>query len=557
MAIPAIPAIVKALKIAKIAGKAAGAAVNAGGGDDSATSIMIGAIVGILTIIGMIITLIFGAIIMPIIVTVLAISAIIFLIPAALFGGDNGMEANLEAYKDLIDPMLVVEIPAGVTIDRTDNQFTLDGNWVVALDSVMYDDGYRGDAENIKAILKKIVTYSIDTITSTREVEKTTIEMVEELIKKSRIVTRTMNINGNIIKYKVTEYYYETVKVQKPVTRITTVTDKETVLTIKSIPATDIQKAFPEIGEDWEAVEMQKEVLDQALLHIFESVEFGSGDIVFDSNGTSGPVTTRTREGIGGKFEYDASLQQLTEIVSAKRLIPYNGNLIDSYKTITTRDGKQIQAPIFKFHKRSTVSNIYRYSLAAIDGGSRLAPVPTAYTGGGTIYLDREIIPVVTAMIDDAKAAGHNLQVIDGYRSQSTQAEFFVRASANQNARSLNYGDQVQKWISSKTGKTVGQLKNGDYKGIDWIKLTGQIISPSAPSYIKQYASYITPPLGVNPHSTGRAIDFHGMNFMAKNWLQRNAAKYGLYNYSKEIWHWEYNLNPDKTVVPANPKPNL
>ena len=60
---------------------------------------------------------------------------------------------------------------------------------------------------------------------------------------------------------------------------------------------------------------------------------------------------------------------------------------------------------------------------------------------------------------------------------------------------------------------------------------------------------------GSSAHRTGRAIDFKLTDeyplkpeyndklrdTKAYIWLEKNAEKFGFYNYEKEAWHWEYN----------------
>lgn len=281
--------------------------------------------------------------------------------------------------------------------------------------------------------------------------------------------------------------------------------------------------------------------------------EDGDLDVRIDSasNEQAGKLA---KEGESNQFESDAGMFKRSYEATKEKLNNfYKGSLDVSSKTVVipypdkSLGSRKIEAPVYEEGDKNAggIVNAY-YSIAVTSDVKYLKSIPTKYTTNGAIkYWDSRLEPIVTAMIEDVKAADlGTLKVSDCFRSQTRQAILFVQAECNGDLRRLNKDDQVQKWLASKTGKTVEELKKGDISGINWDKLRESIYSKGTPSYISSYCTYVGIPSGVNAHSTGRAFDFDGMTPKIKQWLEQRAKYYGFYNYSRESWHWEYNLVP-------------
>lgn len=165
------------------------------------------------------------------------------------------------------------------------------------------------------------------------------------------------------------------------------------------------------------------------------------------------------------------------------------------------------------------------YSNLLLVNGENPLPENFDYTGdlmiiedkylcGWRNQLNKNVMPYVTAMIEDAWADGVNLFILSPYRSYDTQVSLFEK--------------EVQKWI--KTGMDRQSAENK--------------------------ASTIVARPGTSEHHTGLAIDFNSVEDSFENtpmykWLDQNAHNYGFilrYTEDKqpitgvihESWHWRF-----------------
>lgn len=413
-----------------------------------------------------------------VIITGLLTDSIIKLPIAIISENPSDIATNYAIYKQKVDAYF-----DGYEIDD------INYNFIITLDTMIYREAFVIDLDNrINSILDKIAI-------KTTEIQES--EVLIPVIKNNDFV---FDSEGKIVTEK------KTIKTE--------------VKTAKFLPYDQILSMY-EI--DYKAFDYILQSLDDGYVEFIANAEFAD-NISYDSS-------------IDYSLYDVGSLSELSDAITKDRLALYGGTIDVTYNSNNL--------PIYEDVNGAAgglVGMGYLYSLESLDP-DQLDFLPTQYTNGRQILIDKRIIPAIEAMFSALeKTSLDPIYIVDGYRSQSTQGILFVTANCNQQAVELNKNDEVQKWIASKTSKTVAQLKRGDISGIDWLDLRKELYSSSAPIFMSRYVTYVTLPSGVNPHSTGRAIDIANMNQEHKNWLIRNADEFGFYNYSREIWHWEYNL---------------
>ena len=177
-----------------------------------------------------------------------------------------------------------------------------------------------------------------------------------------------------------------------------------------------------------------------------------------------------------------------------------------------------------------------RYDLDCVDGSKLVAlnnkySILTVYSDNS---LDERVLDAYLAMYNAAlkanKISDSQMKLYSGYRSPEEERGV--------------YDDWRQKIVSA--------VRREVYSENDWDCST--IFRD--PAYDKDYpeienkidfcvAKYAAKP-GYSSHSTGRALDLV-VNSTTFDWLEKNAANYGFYNYYAEKWHWEY--NPDPSII--------
>ncbi len=407
------------------------------------------------------------------------------------------------------------------TYDKTFITYDISVDYVIALDSVLN--------------LRPSSTYRSDDVS----------DRIVEMISRTLDYVVTESEDTKFVYTPVLDEFGRQIKDADGVPKVTVkkVSVTKSILEIKALSQSQINSNFGLSSSEIAQLNTFIDSLNSGILNTLVEL-YDESDTYIEAGSVAGAVSN-SFEGKNGIFEYDAGLYAISErATNAKISSIYSGSLEVDFKNVTYRDNTVLSVPVFEDNvgeKGGTVSSGV-YSLAVLDS-SKLKQIPTEYTGGGKLFADERVIPVLVKMLNDMKKAGlSEIVVLDAYRSQTRQAILFVTANCNSDARRLNSGDAVQKWIATQTGKTVSSLKSGDTSGIDWGKLSQKMAT--APSYIKDYGKYIAIPKGTNSHSTGRAFDFAGMSSKHKTWLQMNVKYYGFYNYDKELWHWEYNMTP-------------
>lgn len=148
------------------------------------------------------------------------------------------------------------------------------------------------------------------------------------------------------------------------------------------------------------------------------------------------------------------------------------------------------------------------------DYSGNLMLIEDKYLCGWRNQLDKDVMPYVTAMIEQAWDDGVELYILSPYRSYDTQVTLFE--------------NEVQKWL--KRGMEREEAENK--------------------------ASTIVARPGTSEHHTGLAIDFNSVEDSFENtpmfkWLDKNAHNYGfILRYTKdkqpitgvihEAWHWRF-----------------
>jgi hypothetical protein len=151
------------------------------------------------------------------------------------------------------------------------------------------------------------------------------------------------------------------------------------------------------------------------------------------------------------------------------------------------------------------MANADRYRAAAGDGagsggGSGGLATVSCHTGG-TITIAQSLAAQLQALLDAAHGDGLDL-CGGGYRDAAQQIDLRRR----------------------NCGPTYYDI---------YEKPSGECDPPTARP-------------GTSMHERGLAIDFHNCSTRSTNcyrWLNNNAARFGLYNFPREAWHWSVNGN--------------
>ncbi len=157
------------------------------------------------------------------------------------------------------------------------------------------------------------------------------------------------------------------------------------------------------------------------------------------------------------------------------------------------------------------------------DYVGELVTIPEKYIKGSLTQINKNILPYLLAMLDDALNEGIDIGVWSPYRSYTTQQMLFNR--------------QVEKQIDSGVPKSKAEDK----------------------------AATVVARPGTSEHHTGLALDINSASASFENtdaykWLKENAENYGfIMRYSKEkqditgviheSWHWRFvGINTAKEI---------
>lgn len=174
------------------------------------------------------------------------------------------------------------------------------------------------------------------------------------------------------------------------------------------------------------------------------------------------------------------------------------------------------------------------YSRLLLVNGENPLPKDFDYTGnlmliedkylcGWRNQLDKNVMPYVTAMLEDAWDDGVELYILSPFRSYETQVSL--------------YNAEVKKWMN---------------KGMEKAEA-------------KEKAATVVAKPGTSEHHTGLAIDFNSVEASFENtkmykWLDKNAQDYGfILRYTEEkqsitgviheAWHWRFvGINEAKKI---------
>lgn len=193
--------------------------------------------------------------------------------------------------------------------------------------------------------------------------------------------------------------------------------------------------------------------------------------------------------------------------------------LLSSRKSANSRQGSQAgESPGSKFLLACVGSSGGTYKIKHPSDPPADQLVQTQVPGSSTKSrpLRRDAAAAYLAMVAAARADGipaPYLELLSGYRDASNQAGIRSKAEARTRAEHPD-------WSAAQVSESVN--------------------------------AYVAKP-GQSAHQHGVAVDLNmGYAYLAVNkdkmqataafkWMQKNAVRYGFYNYPVEPWHWAYN----------------